>query len=79
MSQTGGIETVDLTKVLTPYASCWVALSKDEKRVVSSVKHPKEALGDRGKLPEGSHISCMWGSIELIFYAYDDSLHEKCV
>ena len=38
------IEMVDLSKVLTRYTNCWVALSRDEKRVLASAKHPKEAL-----------------------------------
>ena len=41
---TSVIEMIDLGKALIKYANCWVALSKDEKRVLASAKHPKEAL-----------------------------------
>ena len=38
------IETIDLSKILAKYANCWVALSSDERHVMASAKHPKQAL-----------------------------------
>lgn len=34
----------DLSKILKPYHNVWVALARDEKKVVSSGKTLKEAL-----------------------------------
>jgi hypothetical protein len=36
--------TIDLSKILEPYSNEWVALSKDETRVVASGKTVKETL-----------------------------------
>ena len=36
-------KTVDLRKVLARYVNCWIALSNDERRVVATAKHPKQA------------------------------------
>lgn len=37
-------ESIDLNKLLTRHANCWVALSADERRVVAHGKHPQVAL-----------------------------------
>ena len=37
-------QTIDLSKVLARYVDRWVALSRDERRVVASGKTPAEAL-----------------------------------
>ncbi len=36
--------TVDLSKVVAKHANRWVALSRDERRVIASGKTPGEAL-----------------------------------
>jgi hypothetical protein len=38
------IAKIDLGKALAGYSNRWVALSSDEKHVVASAKHPREAL-----------------------------------
>jgi len=35
---------IDLTRVLAKYSDRWVALSRDERRVIASGKTPREAL-----------------------------------
>lgn len=37
------MKTLDFTKIIASYKGKWVALSEDEKRVVSSGKSAKEA------------------------------------
>jgi len=45
------MNTLDLTKVLKPYAqeNLWVALTSDYKKVAGSGKTPKEALEEAGR------------------------------
>ncbi|MBI4355730.1 MAG: hypothetical protein HY597_04715 [Candidatus Omnitrophica bacterium] len=38
------VRPIDLSKLLVKHTNCWVALSADERRVVASAKHPRQAL-----------------------------------
>lgn len=59
--------TVDLSRVTKRYANCWVALSADERHVVASGKHPKEAL-TKAKARGESDPILMWAPKEHSAY-----------
>lgn len=50
------IQTIDLSKILKDCSNEWVALSEDEKRVVSSGKTPREAHDRATKKGEGRPV-----------------------
>lgn len=49
-------KTKDLSKILRPYSDEWVALSKDETKVVGSGKNLKQALEQAEKNGEEKPI-----------------------
>ncbi|TSC87598.1 MAG: hypothetical protein G01um10147_576 [Microgenomates group bacterium Gr01-1014_7] len=46
----GDPRPIDLSKVLLPYENKWVALSQNQKRVLSAGKTLKEATGKADKI-----------------------------
>ena len=53
------IKTMDVSKLLAKYTNCWVALSADERRVLATARHPKQALNKAHQQGEPDPI-LMW-------------------
>ena len=60
-------QIIDLSKVLAKYRNCWVALSRDERKVIASGKTPKEALTQARLKGEADPI-LMWAPKEHSAY-----------
>lgn len=58
---------VDLSRCLSRYANCWIALSSDERRVLAKGKDPKDALAKARAKGERDPI-LMWAPKEHSAY-----------
>ena len=67
MSDLSSRKTADLRKVLSRYANCWIALSSDERCVVATAKHPKQAASKAHAKGEKDPI-LMWAPKEHSAY-----------